>query len=134
MNELDPLPIHRLVLKRLADDRALLLGIFLGILIATTLVAAGPVYFHSLERMALDLGLDKLGRAQSNINIFAYTIPITDDELDATQNVFDEALDKHLAPIVEGYERYLVVDTYLAGLPANPLPQSPEPLGPFSLP
>ena len=129
VSKLDPIPIHRLILKRLADDRALLLSIFAGILIATTLVAAAPVYFRSLERLALDIALDGLDRARSNINVFGYNIPVTDDELNATQSAFDNAVDGHVAPILETYQRYLVVDSYLAGLPANPLPRSPEPLG-----
>ena len=116
--------MSRLVLRRLTDDRTLLISIFIGITIATTLAAAAPVYLKSLERLALNLEIDSLGRPGSNISTFAFNIPLTWEHLRETERSLDTAIERHLAPIEERRERYLIVDNYLAGMPGNPLPPS----------
>ena len=114
----------RLVLKRLADDRMLLLSIFVGITIATTLMATAPVYLKALERLALNQAIDRLTARVSSVNVFAFNVPLTTDGLANTEHSIGNALDRHVSPIYKSRERYLIVDTYLAGLPANPLPES----------
>ena len=57
----------KLVLRRIRNARMLLAGIFLGILFATTLAAAVPIYLASLERLALNIEIDRLGRFQSKL-------------------------------------------------------------------
>ena len=42
----------RLILKRLVDDRSLLLGVFAGVVLTTTIAAAGPAYLNSLEQLS----------------------------------------------------------------------------------
>ena len=65
---MNTLTMPKLALKRLASDWMLLVSIFVGIAIATTLVAAGPVYLKALERLGLNLAIDRLNRPFSNIN------------------------------------------------------------------
>ena len=113
----------KLALKRLASDWMLLSSIFAGIVIATTLVAAAPVYLRSLEQLALNLAIDGLFRPFSNINPAAFNMPLTKGELERTESVVADAIDHHISPIYERHERLLIVDTYLAGLPSRPLPR-----------
>ncbi len=119
-----PLSMPRLVLRRLADGWVPLVSIFFGIVVATTVIAAAPIYLASLERLALDLEIDGLKRPLSNINVFAFNTPLTRDDLRDTRLSLEGAIERHIAPIYESRERYLAVDTYLAGLPGSPLPAS----------
>ena len=72
---MNPLPILKLIMKRLADDWMLLASIFAGITLATTLVVAAPVYLKALERLALNMAIDRPGRSYSNITTFGFNIP-----------------------------------------------------------
>ena len=119
---MNPLSMPQLVLKRLGDDRMLLVSIFAGILIATTLAATLPVYFGALERLALNLDIDRLVRPRSNINAKAFNVVLTPQELHGTEAAVAEAIDHHISHIYDRRERYIVVDAHLAGLPRNPLP------------
>ena len=114
--------MSRLVLKRLVDDKMLLGSIFVGIIIATTLVAMLPVYFAALERLALNIDIDRLTRPRSNINVTAFNVVLNPQELQATEQALAATIDRHISHIYDRRERFLVVDTYLAGLPRNPLP------------
>lgn len=117
------LSLTNLALKRLASDWMLLVSVFVGIFIATTLVAAAPVYLQALERLALNLAIDQLHRPFSNINPAMFDIPLTAAELDRTDRSMAGAVERNVSPIDESLERYLIVDTYLAGTPRQPLPR-----------
>ena len=117
-----PLSLPNLVLRRFADDWSLLASIFVGIIVATTLAAAAPVYVKSLERLGLNLEIDRLERPFSNISVFASNILLTEEKLRQTDNMLDEAIEDNIAPIYERRVRFLVVDTFRAGLPGWPLP------------
>lgn len=117
------LSLTNLALKRLASDWMLLVSVFVGIFIATTLVAAAPVYLQALERLALNLAIDQLPRPFSNINPAMFDIPLTAAELDRTDRSMADAIERQISPIDESRERYLIVDTYLAGTPRQPLPR-----------
>ena len=71
---MDPLSTPKLVLKRLADSRALVVSILLGIVAATTLAAMAPTFFAALERLALNLEIDELRRPASNVNLDLFNI------------------------------------------------------------
>ena len=124
-----PFSLTRLALKRLGDQRFLHASIFVGILLAITLVVAAPIYLRALERLALNLEIDDLDRTQTNITAIAYNIPLTNETLVETEQQMRSAIERHIAPILEAQERYLLVDTYLAGILTNPLPESARPLG-----
>ena len=123
------LSIPRLVSRRLADDWPLLAAIFAGIVVATTLAATAPVYVKALERLGLNLAIDRLVRPFSNISVFASNILLTDEKLRQTDDFLDEAIEDNIALIYDTRVRYLIVDTYLAGLPGLPLPPSITPQG-----
>ena len=116
------LSFPRMVLKRLGTNRLLLASIFVSIAIASTVAAAAPVSLMSMERLALHLAIDKLRRPFSNVNAFLFNVPLTRDNLETSQATLEALIDSNLEEIYDGHERYIVVDTYLAGTPVNPLP------------
>ena len=118
------LSLPKLARRRLSGDWLLLLSIFLGVILATTLIAGAPVYLRSLERQSLNTGIDGLVRPFSNINVFGFHVPLNEEKLVETERAVAEAVDKRIPGIQESRERYLLVSNYLAGLPRNPLPES----------
>ena len=125
---MSPISLPKLALKRLTDDRILLAGLMVGIVLATTLAAAGPVYLRSLERLGLNVSIDALKRPFSNISPIARRVPLTEFELRRTQAVVAAAIDNHIPEIYEEHETYFRVETWFAGLPLDPLPP-PETTG-----
>ena len=114
----------RLALKRLAGSRLLLTSIFASIIIASTMAAAAPAYLQSIERLALDMAIEGLVRPQSNINAFAFSIPLTSDGLVQTERSLVDSIERHLSHIYDGHERFLVLEPYLAAFPSDP-PRQP---------
>ena len=125
---MSPISLPRLALKRLTDDRVLLAGLMIGIILATTLAAAGPVYLRSLERLGLNVSIDAIMRPFSNISPIARRVPLTEFELRRTQAVVANAIDNHIPEIYDSHEVYFRVETWFAGLPLDPLPP-PETTG-----
>ena len=125
---MSPISLPKLALKRLTDDRVLLAALMIGIILATTLAAAGPAYLRSLERLGLNVAIDSLQRPFSNISPIARRVPLTEFELQRTQTVVDEAIDNHIPEIYDRHEVYIRVETWFAGLPLDPLPP-PETTG-----
>ena len=109
-----------LMLRRLRSDWRALAGVFFGILAAATLAASAPMYVASLERLGLDIVLDRLVRPRSNINAFAFNLHLTHERLAETDSALDEAIEAHIQPIYDGRQRYLLTDTYSAVLPRVP--------------
>ncbi len=117
-----PLSTRKLIYKRVADDWPLLLSIFIGIVVASVLVTAAPVYLRSLERLALNLEIDTLGRPHSNLTAYAPNVPLSGESLARTERLVNDAIDTHIAPIYDRHERYLAVEDFLAWRPSNELP------------
>ena len=101
-----PLSMPKLVLKRISDDRILLLSIFIGITIATTVMATASVYLRALERLSLNIAIDGLQRPFSNINTFSYKMPLTAAELERSERAVAGAVEQYLLPIQDNRERY----------------------------
>ena len=125
---MSPISLPKLALKRLTDDRVLLAALMVGIILATTLAAAGPVYLRSLERLGLNVAIDSLQRPFSNVSPIARRVPLTESELRRTQAVVADAIDNHIPEIYDSHEIYFRVETWFAGLPLDPLPP-PETTG-----
>ena len=100
----------------------------IGIILATTLAAAGPVYLRSLERLGLNVAIDALHRPFSNISPIARRVPLTEFELRRTQATVADAIDSHIPEIYDSHEVFFRVETWFAGLPIDPLPP-PETTG-----
>lgn len=118
---MQPLTIQKLVLKRLVDNWRLMLCIFAGILVATSLVAGAPTYMRALERLGLHSSIERAPDTVLNSHIFSPNIPLTATGLQRSQGVLDGAIERYIAPIYLDQRRFLRSDTYLAGLSATAL-------------
>ena len=109
------------IFRRLVDDWKLLLSIFVGIVVATGLIAGAPVYLQALERQSLNTAIDRASDQFIDIFTFAPHIPLSKDGLDGADSALEQAVDRHIADIYEVRERYLRTTAYLAELPRRPL-------------
>lgn len=120
------LTTQRLALKRLVDDWRLMLSIFIGILVATTLVAGAPIYMRALERMAVATAIDRAPDTTLNLLIFAPNIALNRGSINASQEKIDLAIDRNISEIYRGQRRFLRSDTFVAGLPSSPLDRNAQ--------
>ena len=109
-----------LIVKRMKSSWVLMSAVFIGILIATTLAAAAPIYPISLERLGLNLLLETLTRQESNINVLVFNLHPTRERLQKVEQELSQAISDQIAPIYTTRQRYLMTDTYLAELPRRP--------------
>ena len=110
-------------MKRLVDDWMLLVGVFIGFVIATTLAAGTPLYLSSLDRLAFGGGLNSLSSPVLDVTIFASHISLTTRSIQHAEQAVSEAVDRGISPAYLERQRYLKSGTYLVGLPQQPLPR-----------
>tara|TARA_Y100000310_G_scaffold302575_2_gene340023 strand:- start:1787 stop:5443 length:3657 start_codon:yes stop_codon:yes gene_type:complete len=110
-----PLTTNKLVLKRLVDDWKLLLSIFVGIVIATSLVAGAPIYIRTLERQGLDTAIDRSEQRFLNVYTVAPYTTLSRSGLEESEAVIDRALSDNISEIYRNRERYIKTATYLVG-------------------
>lgn len=120
-----PLNTRRLIVKRLLDDWKLLLSIFLGFVITTTLVAGAPVYFRSLQRVSVNTAIDRASVFFLNFFAYAPHVQFDRDNVQSSESHLVDALDRHIAEIYRSHERYIQSPTFLVGKPNSPLPNQP---------
>ena len=113
----------RLIAKRLAEDWALLLSVFIGIAAATTLAAGAPLYLGSLQQLAFNTGLDRLSSRFLDLGVFGSPIPLTRDSLDDAERSLMSAIDVHVSGAYASHETYFKTSSYVVGLPSRPLPE-----------
>lgn len=116
-----------LVRKRVVNSRWLLAGIFAGVLAATTLVSAVPVYISSIEQLNLNLEIDRLGRFGTTAYAFANNLILTESRFAETDQIVDDAINRNLAPVYDRRERLLGTHGLSIELDPNRLPASFEP-------
>ena len=102
-----------LILKRLANDWRLLLSVFTGITIATSLGAGAPVYLASLDQLAFGTSLDRLSAPFLSFHVIASDIPLTRESLDRHEESLDRGVDRHISRIYRGREVYFKGDDFL---------------------
>ena len=95
--------------------------ILAGVLFATTLVAAAPIYLRSLERLGANTEIDRTSNLILNVHVYSPNVPLSDAGLARSQRVIDDAVGRNLSEAYDGERRFLRSDTYLAGLPYRPL-------------
>ena len=109
------------LLKRLRRDWTVLLGVFFGMLLATSLVAAAPVYLRALDRLAFSVALDRLESPYLNINVFATSVPLDHESLDEAGRAIADASETHMRGAVSSSVQYFKSPLYLAWSPSRPL-------------
>ena len=119
---MNQLSVTELVKKRLVEDWRLLISVFLGFLVVTTLSAAAPVYLESLEELAFNNTLDRVNTPFLNIHIFGRNIPFNEGSLKEVERALDEITNTQISQIAISRDKYLKGDIQLVGLPTRPLP------------
>ena len=112
--------------RRLRDDWMLLLNVFVGIIIATTLGAGAPLYLNSLEQLAFNNALDRLPTPYLDMQVFWSRLPLTREALDKVDGSLTKAIEGSVSEVYLGHDSYLKGSTYLVGLPTQPLPGPKE--------
>ena len=118
---MQPLSIPGLIRRRLLNDWKLLLSVFVGITIATTLVAGTPVYLSALEQQGFITSLDEISAPVLTIEVSAPNVLVAPKALEKADRVIDDAIGRHLSGIYLGRESYLKGSTSLLGFPNAPL-------------
>ena len=121
---MQPLSIPRLIAIRLIEEWKLLLPVFVGITVASTLVAGAPIYVESLKQLGINTGIDRSSQARIDLRTFAPYVPLKTEAQQRTDQMYRRAVDRNLAPIEVGAERHLRADPYIAGTPSRPLPDA----------
>lgn len=107
--------------RRLADDWKLLLSIFSGILIASTLVAGAPAYLNSLERLTLNTSINRSSQNFVDMMAIAPTVPLVGSNLQAIDADLDRAIRENISEFYVGRERFIKGSVLLVGTPRRPL-------------
>ena len=109
------------IIKRLGSDWKLLLSIFAGIIIASTLVAGAPVYLNSLARLTLNTSIDRSSLLFLNIFAFAPNVPLNEEHLNTTDSAINTLIEANISDFYVSRERYIKGTTLLVGTPHRPL-------------
>jgi hypothetical protein len=119
-----------LVLRRLRNDWRLMLSVFLGILVATTLISGAPVYLSALERqsiiVSIDSAVNRSSEAYLSIITEARFVPAEEEALQANDEIHAEAMARNVAEVHVGTQRHVKTAAQLAALPAKPVTDRPE--------
>ena len=103
-----------------------MVSIFLGIMVATLLMSAAPVYLDALERQsinsAVETSLARDGETYFTITTRSNFIPLEVPEIERTGAALDQAIDASVAPIHTGTQRHLRTPFYSVVLPDRPVP------------
>ena len=112
----------RLILKRLVDDRSLLLGVFAGVVLTTTIAAAGPAYLNSLEQLSFRTSVGSIGGRFLGADIFATNVSLAQRTMAAAEEAVAQAAERHLSPAYAGHTTYVRSSPLLVGISGRELP------------
>ena len=102
-----------------------MVSIFLGIMIATLLMSAAPVYLDALERQsinsAVESSLERYGETYFTITTRSNFIPLEAPEIERTGTALDQAIDASVAPVHTGTTRHLRTPFYSVVPPDKPV-------------
>tara|TARA_Y100000590_G_scaffold278529_1_gene312687 strand:+ start:21214 stop:24903 length:3690 start_codon:yes stop_codon:yes gene_type:complete len=110
-----------LVRQRLTNEWKLMLSIFSGVLIATTLISGAPIYLDSLERISVNTAFDRTSDVTLNALIYTPNIVLTRESLEESQQKVNTAVQEHIDEVYVDERRLIRSQNYLAGLPYRPL-------------
>ena len=81
-----------------------MLSVFLGILVATLLMSAAPVYLDALERQsikgAIDQQVSRWGGSFFDIAVESRFVPLDSDEFERSDLAHGAAFEEHAAPVI----------------------------------
>ena len=117
--------MRKLVLKRLKDDWALLLILFVALAAATSIPALAPVYLNSLEQLAFNTSLEELSGQAIEIDVFGAPVVLDQDSLVEVEHRLAGAINANIRDAYLGQEAYFKSASELVDLPTRPLPEEP---------
>ena len=117
------LSLFSIIVRRIKDDWKLLSSVFIGIMIATTVAAATPVYLGALSQLSFEASLDRITSSILNGDVVAFDIPLSDKSIQSAEELLDSAINKHLSPIYLGRETYIKGPTSVIGTSEYPMPR-----------
>ncbi|MDA1347386.1 MAG: ABC transporter permease [Chloroflexi bacterium] len=126
---MQPLTMPGLIARRLASDWKLLLSIFLGIMVATVLIAGAPIYVNALDRQGANTAIDNASDSFLNVFVHGPNITLDDVGIARANASLQGALDEHLDGAVRGGSKQIRTPIYLIGLPNRPLPSNASRIG-----
>ena len=105
----------RLIASRLRHEWKLLLAVFVGVVVTSTLVAAAPIYTKALEQLAFNTAVDRSPPGSLTVRVNAPHLFL--DELNGfgADVVVREKLDESLVEVNTGVERYNRLGPYATG-------------------
>ncbi|MCH8310180.1 MAG: hypothetical protein IIB17_06745, partial [Chloroflexi bacterium] len=110
-----------------------MVSIFLGILVATTLMSGAPVYLDALERQSIIGSIDAAvaRSSESYLTIIAETdfVPVEEETIKATNAAYFDAIERHIAPIHTGSRRHIQMAFQTVALPSQALSGAPGQAG-----
>ena len=113
--------VIRLAARRLRSEWRLMSSIFTGIMIATLLMAAAPVYLDALERQsiqnAVDISVDREGDTFFDVTVYSDFIPLEAEEIAAASDAQTRAVTDNIGPIYTGTDLHLRTSYYSVTVP-----------------
>jgi len=94
------LNFSRFVQRRARGDRFLALGVLIAVFLAATVMAGGPIYLRSLERIGMAEMVGNLGIHNKNITALSDWIPLEAKGIADADNAVDSAINPDLAPLI----------------------------------
>ena len=117
------LTLFSIIVRRIKDDWKLLTSVFIGIMIATTVAAATPVYLGALSQLSFEASLDRITNNVLNGDVVAFDIPLSDKSIQSAEKSLDSAINQHISPIYLGRETYIKGPTSVIGTDEYPMPK-----------
>ena len=93
-----------------------MLSIFLGVLVATLLMSAAPVYLDALERQsikgAIGQEVSRWGGSFFDITVESRFVPLDGDDFERSDLAHGAALEENATPIIAGTHRFVRTLSY----------------------
>jgi len=90
----------RFVQRRARGDRFLALGVLTAVFLAATVMAGGPIYLRSLERIGMAEMVGNLGIHNKTITVISDWIPLDTKGIVDADTAVDLAINADLAPLI----------------------------------
>ena len=94
------LNFSRFAQRRARGDRFLALGVLVAVFLASTVMAGGPIYLRSLEKIGMADVVDTIGRYNKNVGAVSDWIPLEVQAIEDANSTIDAAVNIDLAPII----------------------------------
>jgi hypothetical protein len=88
------------VRRRARGDRFLAFGVLIAVFLAATVMAGGPIYLRSLERIGMADVVDTVGLYNKNVGAISDWIPLEANGIASANEIIDSAANADLEPLI----------------------------------